>query len=96
MNLGFTESKVDSKLCFKVEGRRPVMLLLCVYALFSRHRGVAECKWNLPRTREVCSRDLEEVQDDGLQGHEHTLGIEPEATECFFIKSRLMPRCIVR
>ena len=31
--------------------------------------------------REVCSRDLEEVQDDGLQGHDHTYGIEPEAIE---------------
>ena len=27
-------------------------------------------------TREVCNRDLEEVQDDGLQGHDHTYGIE--------------------
>ena len=33
-------------------------------------------------TRVVCSRDPEEVQDDGLQGHDHTLyGIEPEAIE---------------
>ena len=32
-------------------------------------------------TREVCSRDPEEVQDDGLQGHGHTYGIEPEAIE---------------
>ena len=30
---------------------------------------------NLPGTREVCSRDPEEVQDDGLQGHDHTYGI---------------------
>ena len=28
MALGFTESKEDSNLCFKVEGRRRVMLLL--------------------------------------------------------------------
>ena len=40
MNVGFTESKVDSNLCFKVEGRRLVMLLSCVDALFSRHGGV--------------------------------------------------------
>ena len=79
MTLGFTESKVDSNLCFKVEGGRLVMLLLCVDALFSRYGGVAECRWNLPWTREVCSRDPEEVQDDGL--HEHTYGIEPEAIE---------------
>ena len=61
MTLGFTESKVDSNLFFKVEGGRPVMLLLCVDALFSRHGGVAECGLNLPRTREVCSRYPEEV-----------------------------------
>ena len=30
-------------------------------------------------TREVCSRDPEEVQDDGL--HNQTYGIEPEAIE---------------
>ena len=37
-------------------------------------------------TREVYSRDSDEVQDDGLHGHNHTYGIEPEATECCFIK----------
>ena len=30
MSLGFTESKADPNLCFKVEGERPVMLLLYV------------------------------------------------------------------
>ena len=34
MALGFTESKVDSNLYFKVEGGRPVMLLLYVDDLF--------------------------------------------------------------
>ena len=34
MTLGFTENKVDSNLYFKVEGRRPVMLLLYVNDLF--------------------------------------------------------------
>ena len=43
------------------------------------HGGVVECGWNLPWTREVCSGDPEEVQDDGLQGHGHTCGIELEA-----------------
>ena len=81
MSQGFTKSKVDSNLYFKVEGKRPVMLLSCVDALFSRHGGVAECGWNLPRTRQVCSRDPEEVQDDGLQGHDHTYGIKHEAIE---------------
>ena len=81
MSLGFTESKEYSNLYFKVEGERPVMLLLCVDALFSRHGGVGKCRCNLPRTREVCSRDLEEVRDDGIQGHDHTYGIDPEAIE---------------
>ena len=40
MTPGFTESKVDSNLCFKVEGGRLVMLMLCVSALRSRHGGV--------------------------------------------------------
>ena len=85
MTLGFTKSKEDSNLCFKVEDRRPVMLLLYVddlfltkkrnslnfqegdllpslrwrtwiYALLSKHGGVVECGWNLPGTREVCSK----------------------------------------
>ena len=34
MALGFTESKADSNLCFKVEGRIPVMLLSYVDDLF--------------------------------------------------------------
>ena len=34
MALGFTESKADSKLYFKVEGGRPIMLLLYVDGLF--------------------------------------------------------------
>ena len=33
MTLGFTESKVDSKLWFKVEDERPLMLLLYVIDL---------------------------------------------------------------
>ena len=79
MTLGFTESKEDSNLFFKVEGGRPVMLLLCVMHYCSRYGGVEEYRWNLPWTREVCSRDLEEVQDDGL--HHHTYGIEHEDIE---------------
>ena len=50
-------------------------------ALLSKYGGVVECGWNLPGTREVCSRDPEEVQDDGMQGHDHTYGIKPEAIE---------------
>ena len=42
---------------------------------------MVECRWNFSRAREVCSRDHEEVRDDGLQVHDHTYGIEPEAIE---------------
>ena len=45
----------------------------------SRYGGVAEYRWNIPWTREVGSRDPEEVQDDGLHGL--TYGIKPEAFE---------------
>ena len=86
MALGFTKSKADCKIFFKVEGGRLVMLLLCVNALLSRHGGVVKCIWNLPRIREICSRDLKEVWDDGLQSHGHTYGIEPEAIERCFIR----------
>ena len=45
MTLGFTESKVDSNLCFKVEGRRLVMLLLYVNDLFlTEKRNSLSCK----------------------------------------------------
>ena len=40
-----------------------------------------KCGWNLPWTREVCSRDPKEVWNDGMQSHDHTYGIEPEAIE---------------
>ena len=30
---------------------------------------------------EVCSRYPKEVQDDGMQGHDHTYGIEPKSIE---------------
>ena len=81
MTLGFTESKLGSNIFFKVEGGRSMMLLLCVDTLLYRHGGVAECGWNIPRIREVCSRDPEEVWDDGLQDYGHTYGIELEAIE---------------
>ena len=29
---------------------------------FSSHGGVEECGWNIPWTKEVCSRDPKEVQ----------------------------------
>ena len=42
--------------------------------------------WNLPRIREVCSRDTKEVWDDGMQGHEYTYGIKPKVIEWCFIR----------
>ena len=39
MALGFTKSKEDSKIYFKVEGGRPVMLLLYVDDLFLTRKG---------------------------------------------------------
>ena len=50
-------------------------------ALIYKHGGVVGCEWNIPGIMKVCSRDPEEVQDDGVQGHDHTYGIEPEAIE---------------
>ena len=48
---------------------------------FLRHGGVEECRWNLPQTKEVCSRDPEEVWYDGLQGYGNTYGIKPKDIE---------------
>ena len=73
MTLGFTESKVDSNLCFKAEDQR-------CSCYVSMHYFLGIEVW----TREVCNRDPEQVQDDGL--HDHTYGIEPEAIECCFIR----------
>ena len=105
-SLGFTKSKADSNLYYKVEDGNLVMLLLYVDDLFvtgmdgliadtkrnlaiefemkdlgydallSRNGSVAEYGWNLPWRREVCSRDPEEVWDDG---YGHTYCFEPEA-----------------
>ena len=43
--------------------------------------SVVEIKWDIPWSTKVCSGDSEEVWNDGLQGHDHTYGIEPEAIE---------------
>ena len=43
-------------------------------------------------TKEVCSRDPEEVQDDGLD--DHTYGIKPEAIECCFIDAMMYHQMI--
>ena len=101
-SLGFTKSKEDSNLYYKVEDGNLVILLLYIDDIFVTGVDglIADTKRNLAAefemkylhmmhyilgmevwTREVCSRDPEEVQDDGLQGHGHTYGIEPEAIE---------------
>ena len=110
MDLGFTKSKAYSNLRFKVEGRRPVMILLYVDDLFltgkqelikvARRRlavefemkdlvmGITFQAWRCgriqmesPWTSELCSGYPEEVQDDGLQGHDKTYVIKPKAIE---------------
>ena len=48
---------------------------------------MVECKWNFPGTREIYNRDPEEIQDDGLQGHDHTYCIELKSIELCFIRS---------
>ena len=40
-----------------------------------------EFGWNLPKKREVCNGDLEEVRDDELEVHVHTYGIKPKDIE---------------
>ena len=48
--------------------------------------GMKVCRWNLPWTREVCSGDPEEVQDDGMQGNDHTYGVYVFVTlECIHL-----------
>ena len=86
MTLGFTESKADSNLCFKVEVGRPVISYYVSMYYFFSHGGVVDYRWNIPSTREVCSRDPENIWDDGLQGYGHTYGIEPKSIECCFIR----------
>ena len=52
LNLGFIESKPDSNLYFKVEGERPVILLLYVDDLFLIGEGelISYAKRRLPVT----------------------------------------------
>ena len=40
-----------------------------------------EYKWNIPGTREVRSRDPEEIRDDGMKYHDHTYDIEAKAID---------------
>ena len=68
--------KLQEEACFQVRN-----VGLGHDALFSRHGGVEKCGWNIPGSREVCNIDPKEVQDDGLQVHGHTYGIEHEAIE---------------
>ena len=73
MTLGFTESKSDSNLCFKVEGGRPVMLMLCVDALFSRHGVLGRAPQRSLReissqAKRVCKRRLTQNSLRGFEG----------------------------
>ena len=69
---------VDTKRKLAVEFKMKDLVMM---HYFSRYGGVVEYGWNLPWTREVCSRDPEEVWDDGMQDYSHTNGIELEAIE---------------
>ena len=77
MGLGFTESKVDSNIYFKIEGRRPVMLLFLTgkeeLIKYARRILVAELEMKdlgiihyflgmEVWTREVYSRDHEAIE----------------------------------
>ena len=57
MTLGFTESKADSNLYFKVECGRPIMLRLYVDDMFLKEK-----RNSLKLQEETCCR----VQDEGL------------------------------
>ena len=47
MTLGFTKSKVDSNLCFKVECGIPVMLLLCDMFLIGKEELIRDARMRL-------------------------------------------------
>ena len=60
MALGFTKSKEDCKIYFKVEGRRPVMLLLYVDDLFltGREELIKDSRRNLVVDFEMKDLDM--------------------------------------
>jgi hypothetical protein len=70
-SLGFTKSKADSNLYFKVMNDEPVILLLYVDELFltGEEKLITECK-----KRHV-----------GMQVHEYTHGNEVEAAGRYFV-----------
>ena len=63
MNLGFTKSKKDYSLCFKDEGRRPVILLLYVDDLFLTGK---EELIKIFKKETCCRVQDEEIQYDEL------------------------------
>ena len=115
-SLGFTKSKADSNLYYKIEEGNPVILLLYVDDLYvtSMDGLIADTKRklaiefemkNLGMVHYVLGMEVwhnadgislgqgkyaveipEEVWDDGLQGHDHTYGIKPEAFKWVFIR----------
>ena len=78
MTLGFTESKADSNLCFKVEDGRSAMLLLCVDALLILVMEVWQSTDGIFLGQ---GKYAVEIWDDGLQGINRTYGIKPKAIE---------------
>ena len=90
MALSFTESKVDSNLYIKVEGKRPVMLPLYVDDLFLTGK---EELFKVARRRFAAKLEIKDLgmmhyflgmevwkNEDGIS-HGQTYGIEPEAIE---------------
>ena len=68
MGLGFTESKVDPNLYFKVEGERPVMLMLYVNDLFLTGENKLiedEILKRITSSQMGATRNFEKVQNRG-------------------------------
>ena len=79
--MGFQRSEVDHNL-YLVIGEVPLILVLHVDDFFltgdERLGGLAERWMLLHWTREVCNRDLEEIQDGRLQAYGHTSSFQLE------------------
>ena len=75
MALGFTESKADPNLCFKVEGERPVMLLLYVDDLLLTGEGklIKDARRRLATEFEI--KDLGMIHYLGMEVWQNVDGI---------------------
>ena len=83
MTLGFTESKADSNLFFKVEGGRPVMLLLYVNDLFLTEKR---------NSLKLQEGDVCRVRDEGL-GYDALLSRNVGVVECRWNIPGIMEVC---